>query len=340
MIKMRFPKHILVLLILLSVISGCNSSQVKDALDLAFDPPERQPLDTTRMGINAFVNESAFGSIGQQFAEVKSTLRINFVRILFSWNDAVQPSPGATPDFGFYDNIASKIPAGMDALVVLTGLPNWMTNSANWINGNPRETFVELFVKKILRRYRDNDRIIGWQIWNEPNMLSNQNNVTLGIADSPANYLELLAFAYDFSKGLNSKVIVSAATTAIAQNFPQTNSYNRDLIEMGIQDVIDVYGLHVYGKQYENYFRDGGVKDTLGQLTKPIWVTESGAQGVNAQLPYTEEVWGFLRDEIPQIDRIYYYQFTESTPAGSTYGLRNLTPGTELSDLYIFLRDR
>jgi hypothetical protein len=110
--------------------------------------------------------------------------------------------------------------------------------------------------------------------------------------------------------------------------------------DAGAQVFLDRWAVHYYGRQFENVRRDGGVSDFLNGLSTPIWVTESGAQGVNEQLKYGEEVWPFLREEIPSIERIYIYQFAEATPADVTYGLRNLTPGLELSDLYISFRDR
>jgi hypothetical protein len=86
--------------------------------------------------------------------------------------------------------------------------------------------------------------------------------------------------------------------------------------------------------------RGGGVADFLNGLPKPIWITESGAQGVNSQLEYGERVWPFLTDKIPGIERIYQYQFAEATPADVTYGLRNLSGDLPVSDLYVHLRDR
>jgi hypothetical protein len=78
----------------------------------------------------------------------------------------------------------------------------------------------------------------------------------------------------------------------------------------------------------------------MNQINKPIWITESGAQGINSQLAYGQRTWPLLRETVAKIARIYIYQFTESTDAQTTYGLKNLTPGLTVSDLYINLRDR
>lgn len=330
----------LALALTLVLIASCNTSSIRDAIDLAQGVP-RKDIDTTRIGVNAFVNDSRFGSINHQFLEVRDTLRLKFVRVLFNWDTAVQPSPGARQNFSFYDNILNGVPEGVDVLVVLTGLPNWMTNSGNWTEGNPRTTFVERWVRAVVDRYKDNPRIIGWEIWNEPNMTANPDNTTLGIATNPENYVEMLARAYSVAKSLApSKLVLNAATTSINQNYPDSLEYNELMRDAGAQSFLDKWAIHYYGKEYENVVRGGGVQDFLNGLSKPIWVTESGAQGVNSQLAYGEQTWPFLFDKVDSIERIYIYQFTEGTDPTTTYGLKNLSGATPVSDLYVSLRDR
>ncbi|MBN8549494.1 MAG: hypothetical protein J0M12_09280, partial [Deltaproteobacteria bacterium] len=118
----------------------------------------------------------------------------------------------------------------------------------------------------------------------------------------------------------------------------ETLDYNRAMRDAGAQAFTDRWAIHYYGKQFENLER--GVKDFLNGLNVAVWVTESGAQGVNSQLAYGEQVWPFLFDKIARLERIYQYQFTEATPSDVTYGMKNLDPNFPVSDLYIFLRDR
>lgn len=319
---------------------GCNSSSVDDAIDL-IEGPSRKTIDTTRMGVNAFANDSRFGSIGSQYREVRDVLGLSYVRILFAWNDAVQSSPGAAPNFSFYDDIADGLPSGVRALVVITGLPSWMSDPANWIDGNPRTTFVELWVRPVVQRYGANARIEGFQIWNEPNMDVNPDNVLLDMHDTAENYVELLARAYSVAKDLApSKLVINAATTSINQDYPETLDYNRTMRDAGMIAFTDVWAIHLYGRLYENIIRSGGVGDFIGGLGITAWVTESGAQGPNSQLAYVEEAWPFFRERINGIDRIYYYQFTDSAPTDQNYGLRTLDPAFPISDLYVHLRDR
>lgn len=325
--------------ILFVAFSACNSSVVEDVIDTI--DVERRPINTARVGVNAFVNDGRFGSIRSQLLEVRDTLRLSFIRVLFDWNDDIQSSPSAEPDFSFYDAIIAGVPSGIDVLVIITGVPSWMDNSSNWVNNNPRLTFSEKWVRSVVARYAGNGSIMGFQIWNEPNQNSNPENSTLNLTNSPENYVELLASAYGIVKDLApSKRVVSAATTAINQNYPESLDYNRGMRDAGATSFADVWAIHYYGKQYENVTRPGGVADFLNGLPQPIWVTESGAQGVDSQLEYAERTWPFILDEIPGIQRIYQYQFTEASPPESTYGLRNLSADLPVSDLYVFLRDR
>jgi len=323
------------------IFTGCGGNSISDIID-AVKEPDRKPIDASVLGTNAFFNNAQFGSIGAQAKEVKETLRLNYIRVLFAWNEAVQPSPGVEPDFTFYDEIVAKASArNLEMLVVLTDVPNWMADPSNWTtDGNPRKTFAESWVRKVVDRYKSNPHVAAFQIWNEPNEVANQDTQTLMLSTEPLNYLELLCYSFSVVHDIADKIVVSAASTAINQNYPDSINYNKTLRDNGAESCLDVFGVHVYGKQFENFIRSGGVIDFLKSLSRIVWVTESGAQGTNSQLPYAEQMWPYLRSEIPQIARIYQYQFVENTPAATTYGLRNLTPGSELSDLYIFLRDR
>jgi len=259
--------------------------------------------------------------------------------VLFAWNDMVQSRSGASPNFSFYDDIVSQIPAGVQALVVITGVPSWFSDSTLWIGGNPRTTFVELWVKKVVARYGGNGGIIGFQIWNEPNMGSNPDNSLLGMANDPVNYVEMLATAFSVAKDIApSKLVLNAATTAINQNFEGTLNYNKAMRDAGVVSFVDVYAFHYYGKQFERFV--SGIDSFLRGIGKPLWATESGQQGVNKQLEYGERVWPFLLEELPNLQRVFIYQFAETSSPDNTFGLRNPSAEFPVSDLYINLRDR
>jgi hypothetical protein len=319
---------------------SCNSDDVKNAVD-AVDEPDRKTIDVSKTGLNAFANDPGFGSICEQFREVKDTLGISSVRILFSWNDGIQASPSSDINFSFYDDIANCLPAGVEAVAVLTSIPSWMRNSANWINGDPRETFVRLWVKKVARRYAGNSRITGFQIWNEPNIETDPDNATLGVLTNPEAYVAMMARAYnEVKEQAPGKLVLNGATTAIGQNFPDTLDYNKRMIAAGLAEFVDVFAIHYYGKSYERVVARDGVAAFLAGVPRAVWVTESGRQGVDQQLEYVERTWPFLMEKIPSIDKIFYYQHTSGDAPENSFALRTRSAAQPFSDLYRHLESR
>lgn len=321
-----------------TVLSACDSG---DLLDLAFDPPSRKTIDTSKVGVNSFFVTPGFGSIDEQFSDIRNNLNVRFVRILLAWTDGVQSSPGASRNYSFYDSIISRIPPGVDVIVVLAHTPSWMSSSSNWTSsGDPRATFVDEWVRPTVRRYSGVPGIIAWEVWNEPNLTTVSSDEALGLTD-PANYALLLTRAFNVIRNEDpTALVVMAATTSIQQNFPNTLNYNKQLRDLGIENVTDVYNVHYYGTRYESVVTDNGVADFLNGIGKPVWVTESGEQGPNNQLAYVETTWPFLQDKIPSIQRFYYYQYSGPEAAESNYGLRTPDPSFPVSDLYVHLRER
>jgi hypothetical protein len=323
-------------LLLVILGSGCSQEDLEDLAD-SVDVP-RKKIDVSRTGLNAFGNDREFGTPCDQFQEVSQVLGLRYIRMLINWNSDVQPSPTSSPEFGFYDNLVNCIPEGVDALLIVNGLPGWMYDSSNWIAGNPRATFVERWFRKVFSRYHANPRVVGFQIWNEPNMLDNGENVILEMAEAPENYVEMLAGAYSLAKNIDAtKLIVNAATTSINQDYPNTLQYNERMKDAGAVEFLDKYAIHYYGEQFE---RVGRLDSFVNSIGKGIWLTESGERGINAQLGYVETAWPFLDEKFNNIERFYYYQHTSIGDPNSVYGLRNNSAAAPISDLYIYLRDK
>lgn len=329
---------VLMALLLAIFSSACDSG---DLLDLALDPPSRKPIDVSKVGVNNFFVNPEFGSIRSQWSEIKNTLGLKYVRVLIAWTNESQPSPDSSFNYSFYDEVFSSIPSGVEVNVVLSHMPDWMTNSSNWTTrGNVRLSYIDRFVRPTVQRYANVRGITSWEIFNEPDIVTVPADAALGLSD-PANYTEMLAYGYNVVKSEDpSALVIMAASQSIQQNFPTNLDYNKRLKELGVENVTDVWNIHFYGTRYEAVVNKDGVRDFLNSVRKPIWVTESGEQGPNRQLPYVETAWPFLSEEIPGIQRFYYYQFGETTPLDINYGLRTTSPDFPVSDFYIFLRDR
>ena len=337
--------RILLALMLMFTSLSCDSAkdavdEAQDLADLELNPPSRKPINTSRLGVNNFFVDREFGSISAQYQEIQGVLKLKYIRVLFAWTDSVQPSPSSSPNFSFFDNIVANAPPGVELLVVVAHTPSWMTNSANWIDGNPRKTWVERWLRPVVSRYAGRSAITAWEIWNEPDLTVVPSDTALGL-ETPENYFELLQFGSAVVRSLTpGKSVVLAATESIQQSFPSKLRYNQTLRDLGAEDFVDIWNIHYYGQQFEKVIVSGGVADFLNSLTRPIWLTESGKQNPVGQLEYAEVTWPFLTENIPGIERIYYYEYGSTDGLADNYGLKTTSSEFPVSDLYTFLRDR
>lgn len=316
---------------------GCTDAG--DLLDLALDPPSRHPIDQTKVGVNNFFVNNEFGSIDAQYKDISQTLGVKYVRVLFAWTDAVQPSPSSSVNLDFFDRILNQAPSNVDILIAVAHTPSWMANSANWETGNPRTEWVTRWFEPLVRRYAGHPRVIGWEVWNEPDLTVVASDSALELTE-PNNYLQLLAQASNVIHADDpGKLVVMAASSSINQGFPKAFNYNKALRDGGVENYIDVYNVHYYGTNYESVVSNGGIGDFLNGINKPIYITESGEQGPNNQLAYVEKTWPFLTDHIGSIQRFYYFEYGSTAPTEQNFGLRTTDPNFPVSDLYINLRD-
>lgn len=292
-------------------------------------------IDTTRMGVNNFfINQEHNGSMKEQAKEITETLKLKSIRILFSY----QRLSDIPNSFSFYDDIVAALPEDVEVLGVITSAPPQFQNLDPAF---ARRLWVDEYLTAIVDRYKSVPQIKAFQIWNEPNtgFLFPENN-WLDVTDKPENYLELLAMGEQVVRELApDKLIVSASTTSLIQNFPDTLHYFEGMLDGGLEELVDIVGIHIYG---DDYIKLSLAMRNIDHIQKPIWVTESGERGTLNQLDYVKNTWPRLREGLLQIDKIFFYQMYDSDNRPErTEGLRsNLNTGQELSDLYIYLRDR
>ena len=222
---------------------------------------------------------------------------------------------------------------------MLSHAPTWITNPANQIDNDARKTWVEGWLKPTVNRYKNNPNIVGFEIFNEPDIVTLEQDRVLGLEEAD-NYYDLLARGYSAGKAIApNKLMIMAATTSIQRNFPTVLNYNKRLRDLGADSVTDIWNVHYYSSSYETVVTSNGVGDFLNGVSKPIWVTESGEKNQREQLSYVETTWPFLKDEIPGIQRFYYYQFGETGPLDNNFGLRTTNQDFPVSNFYIYLRD-
>ena len=336
MLKSSFSRALAVVVVTMLFLTSCDSGQL---LDLALNPPGRKSIGGLNVGVNNFFVHREFGSINQQYNEIHSVLGRSQVRVLLAWTNDVQPNPNVEPNIGFFDSVLTSIPAGVEVVVVLAHTPNWMLDPSNWVDGNPRKTWVERWLRPVAARYGRLSRVVGFEIWNEPNLTVVASDTALDLENAD-NYFEMLQLGSSAVRSAApGKLVVIAATKSIQQDFPNSLNYNKRLRDLGAENLVDVWNVHYYGSSFESVVTSNGVADFLNTIRLPIWVTESGEQGPNKQLAYVETAWPFLKEKIPSIDRFYYYQYASTEPVDSNYGLKTTDPSFPVSDLYIFFSD-
>lgn len=285
-----------------------------------------------KLGVQNELVNNPKGSFDQQIQDIRFTLNLRHVRSSFTFDEFYLPSEGASPNFSRFDAILAAIPSDVDLLPILAYAPGWLANRADWKN-----VFVNRYVIPVLDRYGSDPRIVGWEIWNEPDAFCNGRVAPAGVLDcSPQDYVDLVARVSPEIRRRTSAKVVAAATTSINQSFPQNFDWNRDMVSAGILPLIDVYNFHWYSRQLEK-LTFGGIADFLNSTGKPVWDTESGETGSTSQLGFARDVFPALDREIKRLERIYIFTYFDGRDPSNTFGLV-ASNGIE-SDLYQFLRD-
>ena len=135
------------------------------------------------------------------------------------------------------------------------------------------------------------------QILNEPTFFT-------GI--SPESYVrDFLRPAYLHLKEDDPTiVIVSAAPVSSAEGFLRAQA----MVETGVEHVCDRIAFHVYSRRFI---------ERLGRLTdKPIWITESGAEGTGRHLEWVTSVFEEIRQGIPMTEEIFWFDLFDKSPSG------------------------
>lgn len=323
--------HLAGVLFFLLTTAACGGlhGSAEDLGDLIFGGGGTIPRQ--KLGVqNEFVANPK-GNPAAQGGDIRFTLGLRHIRTTFFFDESFLPSEGASPNFARFDAILASIPPDVDLLPILAYAPPWLAHRADW-----KDVFLSRYLIPVLDRYGNDDRIAGWEVWNEPDGFCNGRVAPPGVLDcSPGDYVDLVARAVPEIRRRSGAPIVGAATTSINQSFPRHFDYNQDLVGAGLLNFIDVYNFHWFGSQLEK-LSFGGIADFLNGTGKRVWCTESGEQGSTQQLGHARDVFPALDDQIDRLERIYIFTYFDGVGPSTTFGLV-AADGTE-SDLYQFLR--
>ena len=285
-------------------------------------------IDRSILGVNSFFNLKLFRSdnIRNQALDIKNNLNIKKIRILVSWDDKIQKSQDSLIFYGFIDDILKNLPENMSAIMVICNCPSWVSNDKHIA----RNQFVN-FCKSVLSRYGKSTKVYGFQIGNEPNTTMFKDNIKFGFSEDPYYYSLVLRRIYEYKKSIYcDKNIISAATTGILQNYPETLKYFKKMLILNLEDKCDLVGVHFYGNNLFTFFRKNGALDVLKTIKKPIVITEIGTTNSKKQIKYLLKNTNFLEKNL-DIDGVFYYHYD----GDDEYGMRKTD--NSKSKLYDFL---
>jgi hypothetical protein len=233
-------------------------------------------------GINLTVKRTDAAYIDGLVEAIKA-LKIEIVRLEFDWYHEIEGS--------VMDRLVTGLnEAEIEILGLLTGLvPGSLRNVFGNASGY-RQPFDELdayleFVERLATAYKGKIRY--WEIWNE------QNTARFWLRKpSAAEYFEVCKQSGLRIRGLieDSQIVIGSLcgndVDLLAPNIPR--GYLRELLDLGIDDYVDIYGIHPYTMAC--YMSLKGREGTIAQiksrvdnfaaaysdLKKPVWVTEIG----------------------------------------------------------------
>jgi hypothetical protein len=208
-------------------------------------------------------------------------------RLTMPWNWA-EPYPDRYALEGFDSTYRASIAKGIRPLITILFSPWWTWSrdvrcdpSRDYCPYPPDPAFYDQwreFVAIVARRY---PKALGIEIWNEQNLTAFWRPLP-----DPGRYSELLRQAYTAVKGVDPSMPVISG--GLANNDPSADGnisyieFLRGMYQSGAKPSMDGVGIHPYNPGIHSSFLEGtlanvrGVRDSFGDRSKPLWVTEVG----------------------------------------------------------------
>jgi len=134
----------------------------------------------------------------------------------------------------------------------------------------------------------------------------------LQVFNEPTHFLGLSAEEYVqvFLKPVNAffklrspeLTVVSAAEVGNLEGLYR----ERAMLEAGLEAHCDRVAYHVYSRSL--------LRSLSGLVRRPVWVTESGAEGTANHLPWVRDVFPEIRERIADVERIFIYVLFDRDP--------------------------
>ncbi|MCP4037833.1 MAG: cellulase family glycosylhydrolase [bacterium] len=168
----------------------------------------------------------------------------------------------------FFDGVWDPFPIWGPQPEPRSGIHNsrWVQSPGAEILGNPqRHTELEPYVREMIERFRDDSRIDGWDLFNEPDS-PNLAYRDVELADKGERALELLAKAFAWAREVDPSQPLTAGLWQGNWNDPSALSeMDRFCLENS-----DVISFHHYGELPDLRAR----VEALQTYGRPLWCTE------------------------------------------------------------------
>lgn len=240
--------------------------------------PQPQPDRPFYLAAHTLLLDESMAQLAQQ-AGFDSVVQV------FAWRD-INVQPGLYV-WNIADDMVAYAQANQLALIVRLDMPPYWAARVDPV-GLPFDLDAYLaFVEAVATRYRG--RIIGYIIWNEPNLAEEWG----GWVAKPAQYVDVLCRAFTRLRQIDPAAKVIAAGLAPTNEYSyralDDRAFLQDMLSSGAAHCFDVLAAHDYGYGLPptdphgdhaglNLARLIDLHDILlaTNVSQPIWITELG----------------------------------------------------------------
>ncbi len=186
----------------------------------------------------------------KQMNDFVASLGMRWIKLQISWRE-LQPQQGQWSQLdailpGYIQYAQGRAGNGVRVLLSVAKAPDWARPAGFSGDGPPRDpALLAAFVGEVVTRYklRNEDAI---EIWNEPNLTADWNNVPL----NAATYMRYFDAAYKAIRAKSGVQIITAglAPTGDGPGSVEDRRYLQEMYNAGLKNYPDVaVGIHPYG---------------------------------------------------------------------------------------------
>lgn len=229
-------------------------------------------------------SELSWKSWRNQLIPLYQELGVRWLRVWYNWAD-LEPQPGNYRAAPVREALQLAKNKGFRILFMVWGTPSHAGSGK--LGAIPQSQALAKYCQWLQANL--GDLVDAWEVGNEPNLERYHTG-------TPAEYVRILATAYEVFKG--EKLVIAAAPSGAAK--PR---YWQALFASGLEQHCDRVNLHPYRQKPREVVRT--VDNFLERVRKPLWITELGVSANNGneqgKANFTTEVVSMLTSRAEQL---------------------------------------